>query len=190
MTNKNDMLTIVNKHFAKSVSNKGFNPNQPRDKSGRWTRYGGGARGTGNTASTDQAIEIVKMQSYGARPEHVEKYLKDNDIDYVEAYHVTKTTSVDSIKSSGIKESYQENRPDATYFFLDKDDALRNADNLGHRERFSVVTIKIPASNAKFIKDDGFYNGTFSWQSYSAARLLDKIPRDWIDKSETYKFVK
>jgi hypothetical protein len=159
---------------------------KPVDKKGWVTINGnhvliGEEENNGNVASTQQAIEIIKMQSFGAPPAHIEAYLKENGIDYVEVYHITNTSSVERLEKEGIRMSSQDNRPDASYFFLDKSDIAANAEILGY-PKYSIVTIRIPRQYAANIRDDGLFNGTFS-SSYSAARLLQPIPADWIIKS-------
>ena len=144
---------------------------------------GGGRAGsraaTGKPASVNVAMEIVQMQEMGAPPKHIEAMLRENGVDYVEAYHVTRVENMKNIEKNGINLSPQENRPDASYFFLDKRDVGDNANVLGHHGDYATVTIRIPRSEAANIKYDGFFNGTFS-SSYSAARLYRAIPSDWI----------
>lgn len=180
-----------------------YNSNEPRNPAGspnggEWTgaqlnaieaaaRKGAGLKG--KCASTKQAIEIIQMQAYGSPPAHIEEYLRENGIDYVEAYHASSIGGAKHIQENGINMSSQENRPDATYFFLDKDDVGNNANNLGlghGNSEYAVVTIRIPVKDAANIRDDGLYNGTFS-ESYSAARLLKSIPASWIQNVETRK---
>jgi len=174
-----------------------YNPNQPRkpagqEKGGEWTRQDDVVEGIvrkyvglkGNVASTEQAIQIIKMQSYGYSPKEIEQYLKENGIDYVDGYHVSSIDSAKGIKENGIKLSYQEGRRDASYFFLDRNDVADNADNLGYSNgKYAIITIRIPRTEASNIAEDNFYNGTFS-SSYSASRLFKKIPADWIRKIE------
>lgn len=139
----------------------------------------GGSSSSSNIASVKQAIEIIQMQSMGAPPKHIEVMLRENDIDYIQAYHITSIEGAKIIEKDGIKLSYQENRPDASYFFLDKKDIGRNAHDLGHHGEYAIITIRIPRNDAANIKDDGFFNATFS-SSYSAARLFRSIPAEWI----------
>ncbi len=168
-----------------------FNPNH--DEAGRFSSGegggsggageegggGSGGDGGGQAASTEQAIEIIKMQGMGAPPAHIEEMLRENGVDYVEAYHVTSVGNMEFVEENGIRVSYQENRPDASYFFLDKADVGRNADILGQHGEYAIVTIRIPRSEAANVMDDGFFNGTFP-SSYSAARYPGSIPPDWI----------
>ena len=142
----------------------------------------------GNTATTKQAIEIIHMQSLGFTPKEILNYLEENNIDYVYAYHITDKSHVESITENGIRMSSQDGRPDASYFFLDKNDANAvNADQLGYRNH-EVITIRIPRADAASIRDDGLFNGTFT-SSYSAARLLREIPRSWIVRGNVSKFI-
>jgi hypothetical protein len=138
-------------------------------------------------ASVHDATEIVRMQAFGESPARIKKYMTENGINSVIGYHVTNTEAVDEIKGAGIRMSSQDNRPDAAYFFLDKSDAISNANNLGYGHKgsdYSVVSIKIPKNDVINIRDDGLYNGTFS-NSYSAARLFRDIPPQWIHNIET-----
>ena len=135
-----------------------------------------------NIATTEQAMEMIQMRSYGATPKHIEKYMNDNKIEYVEAYHLSRVESIEKIKETGIKTSYQKGRDDAAYFFLDKDDANKiNADNLGIRDKYAVFTIMIPKNSAAEIVEDALYNVSFE-HSYSAARLFREIPPEWLYK--------
>lgn len=144
---------------------------------------GSGGENGGKAASVEQAMEIVKYIDYGAQPYHVLQYMRENGIDYVKAYHITSVENAKSLKKNGIKLSYQDNRPAASYFFLDKDDVAKNANVLGHPNKYAVATIKIPRSEAKNMRYDGLFNASFT-SSYSAARLFRSIPPGWISNIE------
>jgi hypothetical protein len=132
------------------------------------------------TATTAQAIEIIKMQSYGAPAKHINDMLVRENVDTVIAYHVTKLNNMEAIKADGIKASQCYSRQAAVYMFLDIDDANSNAANITGSDENAIVAVVIPASIAAGLKDDGLYNGTFA-NSYSASRLeIDTIPTTWI----------
>lgn len=135
------------------------------------------------SATVSQKMEILKMQSYGYPESAIEGYLRKNNIDYVEVYHMTNPESVESIKKQGIKMSYQENRADASYFFADIRDINRtNADILGYGKvgkKVSVVSIRIPRNYASKIEYDSLFNMSFT-SSYSAGRIQSNIPSSWI----------
>lgn len=192
-------ISVLSKPVAVKLNKGREEDKHPRADDGKFGSGGGAAGGRaennegdpgdkrakikGKGASTRQAMEIIQMQAYGAPPKHVEQYMKENGIDYVEAYHATSTEGARQIERNGIKTSPQSDRPDAAYFFLDRKDIERNANNLGlgHKgeEDYAVVTIRIPREKAANIRDDGLYNGSFE-SSYSAARLLESIPPEWI----------
>lgn len=130
-------------------------------------------------ATVKQAIEIIKLQAYGAPVKHVEQYLKSEKITTVTAYHLTKTENVDSIRKSGINGSNCYNRNDAVYLFLDYGDVISNAPHIIGTDEYTVLTVEIPAHVAATIKDDGLFNGSFE-TSYSACRLEQSIPAKWI----------
>jgi RNA:NAD 2'-phosphotransferase (TPT1/KptA family) len=130
-------------------------------------------------ATTEQAIEIIKMQSYRYPVWAIVEWLQERNISTVVAYHVSKPENAESIKSSGIKRTGCYERQDAVYMFLDYSDVARNGENVTGCTDFVVFTVEIPAEIAATLKDDGLYNGTFKC-SRSAARLEQNIPVNWI----------
>jgi hypothetical protein len=183
-----DELYVMLERATKAAETLKYDPSQPRDDNGMWTDAGGGMH-KGRTASTAKAVEILKMRtSGGASDKVIENYLKDNGIDYVEAYHITGEEKASDVVKHGIRKSSQDNRPAQSYIFLDKADATDSdvADVLGHSDRFSVVRLRIPQKEAAKIKEDNFFNGTFAGVR-SGATYPDSIPPEWIMSSSMYK---
>ncbi len=132
-------------------------------------------------ATVAQAIEVIKMDAYGYRRE-IPRYIRENQIDAIVGYHITRPTNVPGILAKGIvamecQQGYT--RPSAVYFFLDPDDIPANAPIILGNTDYATIIIHIPAKYAGEIRDDGLYNGTLSC-SYSAAQFRDNIPAEWI----------
>lgn len=131
-------------------------------------------------ATVNQAMEIIKMQDYGAPVEHIADYVRQNNISTVVAYHVTTTKNLETIRMTGLTAKGCYNREAAVYFFLDYADAKSNAINLvGDDTEYDILVINIPAESAASMKWDGLYNVGFG-TSYSAARIERNIPITWI----------
>ena len=110
----------------------------------------------------------------------------DLDFSSIIVYHVTKPENVAGIKRDGIKakssrQSYD--RPNAVYFFADKDDITPdNIGILGLSDGYSVIKVRIPAAEViKRMVWDGLFNATFT-ASYSAVQFFGDIPTTWIIK--------
>jgi hypothetical protein len=179
--------TLINIVMSGQLDLIKYDPDQPRDENGMWTDTGvGGMVGGEMIGSVGHAMEIVQMRDDRYPISFVREYIKEKKIDAILGYHVSSVENGRKMKTEGINTSYQPDRPDATYFFLDKQDAYRNANLLGHHGEYAILTVKIPADEAAEIEYDGLYNGSFN-SSYSAARIRRRIPAEWIFRAEKIK---
>ena len=114
------------------------------------------------------------------KPQHRNK--TEFDFRGLTVYHITSAANIDSIREKGLqarssRQSYD--RPNAVYFFVDKDEVNKDNANILGAENCKILKVTIPADAVinKMVWD-GLYNVSFG--TYSAVQFLDNVPAEWI----------
>jgi hypothetical protein len=123
--------------------------------------------------------------------DYIKRQFKKNDIEYIDAYHVTDKKSIkggihgSSLSSTG--ESEGNIRDSSVYMFLDPKEIPEGFQGITgtHGEENTVMHIKIPVSKLNNMIWDSNYNMTFG--IHSAVRIPGDVPSKWIDGMYKYK---